>query len=109
MVRLMSRMMLFMVACGLAGCATSEDVTDIHPFSSTLLQTCVTAWPVYLYDEDRKNGYHLFDSKYSYGIEPNVVVAEPEVTLPAGTTLTVKRVNLVTSMAGGPSIYISGT
>jgi len=97
----------------LIGCATSRQITDLHPYAKALLSSCVTDVPLFLYRSDARQPFYPHRYKlvsYKYTEFKRIEnVYEPEAILPAGTTVRGERLSLEHSMSIAAGITIYGT
>jgi hypothetical protein len=94
----------------LCGCSVAHDISDTHPYSKSLLVTCTTNWPIYLYGSRWESAYWVFTEKIKGFVGPAQIaeVSEPALTLPPGTTITGTHLKYESTFGTGPAIWIYG-
>jgi hypothetical protein len=96
----------------LCGCSVAHEISDTHPYAKSLLVTCTTSWPIYLYGSRWESGYWVFTEKIKgyAGPAPTQIaeLSEPAMTLLPGTTITGTHLKFESTMGTGPAIWIYG-
>jgi len=104
------RALVLTIAISSTGCSTSRDVTKLHPHAASLLRSCTTDAPIYLYGNRRERAYHVFTQKITgyHGPLNTPEVSEPTMSLPAGTLLIGTKLRYESTIGTGPAIWIYG-
>jgi hypothetical protein len=93
----------------LSGCSHTRDITDLHPFSGSLLVSCTIEWQTYLYKGSWHTSYSIFtETIKGYGAGGQIVETAPNLILPPGTTIIGTKLKFESTMASGPGIWIYG-